>query len=196
MLSHRLSRGVHLIALAVASRGFMFPFPTSVRQLSSSRGPSARPRPRATPPHRRGGAPLRAGDPDVRAAQELRERECAALDGVIAVHKPRGPSSARVVAIVRNRLEKEMKARTGVKTKVKVGHGGTLDPLATGVLVLGIGKVVSHRRVAPRVNDTRDDDATFEWRARQGNVPLRRHQVRRVITARSARALGVDRGAV
>src|SRR5687767_5816437 len=26
------------------------------------------------------------------------------------------------------------------QVKVKIGHGGTLDPLATGVLILGIGK--------------------------------------------------------
>lgn len=32
-----------------------------------------------------------------------------------------------------------MRAETGEKVWIKVGHGGTLDPMATGVLVLGIG---------------------------------------------------------
>ena len=37
-------------------------------------------------------------------------------------------------------LEAEARRLTGQKKrKVKVGHGGTLDPLATGVLVTGIG---------------------------------------------------------
>jgi tRNA pseudouridine55 synthase len=50
------------------------------------------------------------------------------LDGVIVVAKPTGPTSHDVVAIVR-RL-------TGVR---RVGHGGTLDPFASGVLPLFLG---------------------------------------------------------
>ncbi|SMC52248.1 tRNA pseudouridine synthase B [Desulfocicer vacuolatum DSM 3385] len=50
-------------------------------------------------------------------------------DGIIAVDKPAGISSARVVA--------RLKRRLGVK---KVGHTGTLDPFATGVLLCGINK--------------------------------------------------------
>lgn len=50
------------------------------------------------------------------------------LNGVLVVDKPVGPSSARVCAMVR-RL-------TG---GAKVGHAGTLDPLASGVLVCCLG---------------------------------------------------------
>jgi len=53
----------------------------------------------------------------------------SALSGVLVVDKPSGPSSMRVVATVRRRAG-------GVRT----GHAGTLDPLATGVLVLALGK--------------------------------------------------------
>ena len=53
----------------------------------------------------------------------------AAGDGVLVVDKPPGWTSHDVVARTR-RL-----ARTR-----KVGHAGTLDPMATGVLVLGIGR--------------------------------------------------------
>ena len=66
------------------------------------------------------------------------------LNGVIAVFKPEGSSSSDVVQQVRRSLETHLYA-TGVpkrprgKPLVKVGHGGTLDPLATGVLVVGIG---------------------------------------------------------
>jgi len=46
------------------------------------------------------------------------------------------------VAFVRKTLEMEAKNRLGTKKrpKIKVGHGGTLDPMAEGVLVLGVGK--------------------------------------------------------
>ena len=53
----------------------------------------------------------------------------SAPDGLLVVDKPAGWTSHDVVGRVR-RL---------ARTK-KVGHAGTLDPMATGVLVLGIGK--------------------------------------------------------
>jgi tRNA pseudouridine55 synthase len=51
------------------------------------------------------------------------------VDGFVVVDKPGGMTSHDVVARLR-RL-----ARTR-----RVGHGGTLDPMATGVLVIGIGR--------------------------------------------------------
>lgn len=60
--------------------------------------------------------------------------------GVCAVYKPQGWSSANVVAKVRATLERAIKIPGQKKLKVKVGHGGTLDPLARGVLVIGVGK--------------------------------------------------------
>ena len=51
------------------------------------------------------------------------------LDGVLLVDKPENWTSHDVVAFVRRRF--------GIK---KVGHAGTLDPLATGLLVLLLGK--------------------------------------------------------
>jgi tRNA pseudouridine55 synthase len=50
-------------------------------------------------------------------------------EGVLVVDKPRGPTSHDVVARVRRAL--------GTR---EVGHAGTLDPMATGVLVLAIGE--------------------------------------------------------
>jgi len=49
--------------------------------------------------------------------------------GFLVVDKPRGMSSMRVVSIIRRKAG-------GLKT----GHAGTLDPLATGVLVLALGR--------------------------------------------------------
>ena len=55
-------------------------------------------------------------------------------DGIILIDKPAGMTSFGVVARVRRVLsEKNDK-------KVKVGHTGTLDPFATGLLILVIGK--------------------------------------------------------
>lgn len=51
------------------------------------------------------------------------------IDGILLVDKDRGPTSHDVVARVR-RL-------AGMR---KVGHAGTLDPMATGLLVLGLGR--------------------------------------------------------
>lgn len=51
--------------------------------------------------------------------------------GIVLVDKPAGPSSFAIVARVR--------ARTGAKT----GHAGTLDPFATGLLVLLSGRATS-----------------------------------------------------
>lgn len=51
------------------------------------------------------------------------------MDGILVVDKPKGMTSHDVVAFVRKRF--------GLK---KVGHAGTLDPIATGVLVILIGR--------------------------------------------------------
>lgn len=51
------------------------------------------------------------------------------VDGILVVSKPAGPTSHDIVALVR-RL-------TGVR---RVGHGGTLDPFAMGVLPVFIGR--------------------------------------------------------
>jgi tRNA pseudouridine(55) synthase len=56
-------------------------------------------------------------------------------NGLLLINKPEGYSSFRVVSVVRGILRKA----SGQKN-IKVGHSGTLDPAATGLLVLAIGK--------------------------------------------------------
>ncbi len=51
------------------------------------------------------------------------------IDNIFSVYKPKGMTSHDVVNIVRK--------KTGEK---RVGHGGTLDPLAEGVLVIAVGR--------------------------------------------------------
>lgn len=56
------------------------------------------------------------------------------MNGILLIDKPSGWTSFDVVAKVRGMVKRE----TGLK-KPKVGHTGTLDPLATGLLVLCLG---------------------------------------------------------
>ena len=53
----------------------------------------------------------------------------AGLDGILVVAKPAGPTSHDVVALVRR-----------LALTRRVGHGGTLDPFATGVLPVFLGR--------------------------------------------------------
>jgi len=81
-----------------------------------------------------------------------------------AIHKPTGISSAQVLRDVQLQFDpsalfapwltrerqrrhdesaRQQKKRRGIKRQnpsIKIGHGGTLDPLATGVLIAGIGR--------------------------------------------------------
>jgi tRNA pseudouridine55 synthase len=71
----------------------------------------------------------------------------ASLDGVLVVDKPAGLTSHDVVAAVRRALGRP-----------KVGHTGTLDPLATGVLPLLVGRATRLARFlagAPKSYDAR-----------------------------------------
>src|SRR5687768_8311236 len=73
------------------------------------------------------------------------------MDGVLIVDKPSGPTSHDVVARVRRAL--------GTK---RIGHTGTLDPLATGVLPLVIGKAT---RLASLLSSS---EKTYEAAVRLG----------------------------
>lgn len=56
-------------------------------------------------------------------------QEFTALDGAVLVDKPAGPTSHDVVDLIRDQF--------GIK---KVGHCGTLDPGATGLLIIVLGR--------------------------------------------------------
>jgi len=56
-------------------------------------------------------------------------QEFSALDGALLIDKPSGPTSHDVVDVIRRQF--------GIK---KVGHCGTLDPNATGLLIIVLGR--------------------------------------------------------
>ena len=62
------------------------------------------------------------------------------IRGILNVNKPLGLTSMMVCRVVKARLK-----AGGAPKKVKVGHGGTLDPLATGVLVVLVGKATKQQ---------------------------------------------------
>ena len=61
--------------------------------------------------------------------------EAGALSGLLIVDKPHDLTSMTVCRAVKRRL-----VNAGFPKKTKVGHGGTLDPLATGVMVVLVGR--------------------------------------------------------
>ena len=67
-------------------------------------------------------------------------------DGALIVNKPQGPTSHDVVLTARQAF--------GLR---RIGHGGTLDPIATGVLVLLVGRATKRQQFvhgARKVYDT------------------------------------------
>lgn len=84
------------------------------------------------------------------------------MDGILNIHKPYGETSFKIVQVVKQ-----------LTAERRVGHAGTLDPLATGVLPICIGKgtrVVEYLMEATKiyraeielgvVTDTYDADGT------------------------------------
>lgn len=59
-------------------------------------------------------------------------------EGLYSVYKPKGITTYKIVEIIKKFLPR----------KIKIGHGGTLDPFAEGVVVIGIG-----RKYTKKLND-------------------------------------------
>ncbi|KAL8760214.1 MAG: hypothetical protein Q9199_000237 [Rusavskia elegans] len=83
------------------------------------------------------------------------------VEGVFAVNKPKSISSAQVLRDIQHSFnrsalfapwldaertrrvqesKRQQQRRRDKRIQVKLGHGGTLDPMATGVLIVGVGK--------------------------------------------------------
>lgn len=80
------------------------------------------------------------------------------LDGILLIDKPSGWTSFDVVAKVRGVLKRE----TG--RKIKVGHTGTLDPLATGLMIIVVGSYCK------RAGEFSKLDKTYEVTMKLGEV--------------------------
>ncbi len=78
------------------------------------------------------------------------------MNGWLIIDKPLGLGSTDAVSAVKRAL------RAGGYPKVKVGHGGTLDPLATGVLPIALGEAT---KLAGRLLD---GDKMYDFTIRFG----------------------------
>ncbi len=86
------------------------------------------------------------------------------MHGWIIIDKPLGPGSTQIVSAVKRAL------RDGGYGKHKVGHGGTLDPLATGVLPVAIGEAT---KLAGRMLDaSKRYDFTIRFGAQTDTLDL------------------------
>lgn len=103
-------------------------------------------------------------------------------DGLVVVDKPAGHTSHDVVAIMR-----------GIAGTRRIGHAGTLDPMATGVLLLGLGRatrLLGHLALTEKEylatirlgQSTVTDDAEGEITAAAGTVGLGRDSIDAQVT--------------
>ncbi|WP_185878112.1 tRNA pseudouridine(55) synthase TruB [Blattabacterium cuenoti] len=60
---------------------------------------------------------------------------------ILMVDKPWGWSSFKVVKTIKNFIKRK------INIKIKIGHSGTLDPMATGLLIILIGKATKKTNI-------------------------------------------------
>lgn len=112
-------------------------------------------------------------------------------DGLVIVDKPPGFTSHDVVAKMR-----------GIARTRRVGHAGTLDPMATGVLVLGVGratKLLGHLALTEKEyvatvrlgQDTVTDDAEGELTSSTPAAGLSREAIDAAVAAQTGEILQV-----
>jgi tRNA pseudouridine55 synthase len=103
-------------------------------------------------------------------------KEFKIKSGVFVAYKPKGPTSFDIIG--------KLRKLTGIK---KIGHAGTLDPLAKGVLVVGIGREATRKlyevvesekeylaTVRFGMESTTDDEAGEKTNVEYKNKPTRR----------------------
>src|SRR4051812_48333544 len=81
------------------------------------------------------------------------------MDGVLLVDKPAGPTSHDVVARIRR----------GLPRGVKVGHAGTLDPFATGLLLVLLGRATRAQRFLMDQPKAYETVARLGWTSTTGD---------------------------
>src|SRR5271170_1001341 len=86
--------------------------------------------------------------------------------GILVIDKPRGPTSHDVVSSLRRLLRVRA-----------VGHAGTLDPMATGVLVVAVGEAT---KLVPWLSSARKAyDATVALGVETDTLDAHGREVRR-----------------
>lgn len=97
------------------------------------------------------------------------------IAGVLVIDKPSGPTSHDLVRLARRALG-----------ETRIGHCGTLDPMATGVLVLAVGAATR------LVSYLASGDKTYEASVRFGSTTDTYDRTGRVVASSPARPGAVD----
>ena len=109
--------------------------------------------------------------------------------GLLLIDKPMGFTSMDVCAVIRGRLK-----AGGAPKRVKVGHAGTLDPLATGLLVILVGRAtrlcerfMADTKAYTTTIDLSVTNATYDLESETEPVPVAappsRSDIERALTA-------------
>lgn len=83
------------------------------------------------------------------------------LDGFLLLDKPWGMNSTHAVAVVKRLLREAVKLQGKGAKLPKIGHAGTLDPLASGLLPLAIGEATKAIRFV--VDAEKEYEFTVRW---------------------------------
>jgi len=88
------------------------------------------------------------------------------MKDVVLIDKPAGWTSFDVVAKIRGfvRAEYQAKGEKPTKKQLRVGHAGTLDPFATGLLIILLGDACK------QAGDYLKLDKTYEFTAKLGEI--------------------------
>ncbi len=115
------------------------------------------------------------------------------MDGFLLIDKPAGLTSHDVVAAIRRQL-----ATLPSHLSTRVGHAGTLDPMATGLLIVGIGTATKRLGTLTKLPKTYEAEITLgatsstddaegtlhEWRKEHGEWRIPTHaRVRSVLAS-------------
>jgi len=118
------------------------------------------------------------------------------VEDIFLIDKPKGWTSFDVVAKIRGELTRGIRSvhdkdnsicptysqKGRCKCKLKVGHTGTLDPAATGLLVLAIGKATKKIQTLIKVDKVYEVEATLGFTSTTGDsegelVPYTSHEL-------------------
>ena len=112
------------------------------------------------------------------------------MDGILLIDKPEGWTSHDVVAKVRSKLRTEFRIQNSESNtapnsqfpipnsgRLKVGHTGTLDPMATGLLVLVVGIATKRAQQFSKLDKTYEAGLTLGATSDTGDSEGEKHKV-------------------
>lgn len=91
-------------------------------------------------------------------------------DGILLIDKPQGISSYDVIRRIKGLFSKNPDRTDGKREVPKIGHAGTLDPRATGLMIIGIGSGTKTLTYHIKLSKTYITDIVFGVRTETGDL--------------------------